>query len=186
MKTLIFFGAARKKGHTKEMVDLLIEHLDGEVEVIDAYREPVAPCIDCRYCWKKKGCSIKDDMQDIYRKIEETDNIVFASPIYFHSVTGPLKTMIDRLQVYWAAHVRKDKPEGFLRKGAMLLVGGAPDFEDQFKGGEIVLSNLFNDLNTENLGMVTLANSDVDSIKTRPQVAEEVIALAKKLNEANK
>ncbi|NLI89303.1 MAG: flavodoxin family protein [Epulopiscium sp.] len=186
MKTLVFFGAARRKGHTKAMVDLLIEHLDGEVEIIDAYREPVKPCIDCRYCWRVNGCSIKDDMQDIYKKIEEADNVVFASPIYFHSITGPLKTMIDRLQVYWAAHVRKDKPEGFQRKGAMLLVGGAPDFEDQFLGGDIVLRNVFNDINAENLGMVTLANSDVDSIDSRPEVKEEIIALAKKMNEANK
>lgn len=186
MKTLIFTGSPRKKGHTKEMVDLLIENLEGEVEVIDAYTNKVSPCIDCRYCWHKKGCSIKDGMQEIYAKIEATDNIIFASPVYFHSVTGPLKTMIDRLQIYWAAHVRKDKPEGFLRNGAMLLVGGAPDFENQFLGSEIVLNSLFDDLNTDVLGTITLANSDVDSITTRPNVADDIIALAKKFNQTGK
>lgn len=186
MKTLIFFGSPRQKGHTKQMMDLLIENLDGEVEVIDAYQDPVSPCIDCRYCWHKKGCSIKDGMQDIYGKIEESDNIIIASPIYFHTVTGPLKTMIDRLQIYWASHVRKDKPEKPLRKGAYILVGGAPDFENQFLGGELALDSLLKDLDAEKLGMVTLANSDKDSMETRPEVPEGILALAKKINEANK
>ena len=60
MKTLVIFGAARQKGHTKQMVDLFLEHLDGEKEIIDAYRTDVKPCMDCRYCWKTKACAIKD------------------------------------------------------------------------------------------------------------------------------
>ena len=55
MKTLVIFGAARQKGHTKQMVDLFLEHLDGEKEIIDAYRTDVKPCMDCRYCWKTKA-----------------------------------------------------------------------------------------------------------------------------------
>ena len=70
MKTLVIFGAARQKGHTKQMVDLFLEHLDGEKEIIDAYRTDVKPCMDCRYCWKTKACAIKDGMQEIYQKIE--------------------------------------------------------------------------------------------------------------------
>ncbi|MGI5958960.1 MAG: flavodoxin family protein [Massiliimalia sp.] len=186
MKTLVFFGSARLKGHTKAMLDLFLENLDGEKEIIDAYRlENVAPCKDCRFCWHKKGCSIKDGMQDIYQKVEEADNIVLASPMYFHSISGKLKTVIDRLQVYWAGHVRNDMPDHFVKKGAILMVGGAPSFPNQFLGGELVLKNLLNDLSTECLGEVCLDNSDKDSLETRPEVAEAVVALAKKMNEAN-
>ena len=99
MKTLVILGAARPKGHTRQMVDLLLEHLEGEAEIIDAYRTDVKPCMDCRYCWKNKACAIKDGMQDIYKKVDEADNIVLASPMYFHSITGRMKTLIDRLQV---------------------------------------------------------------------------------------
>lgn len=183
MKTLIFFGAARKNGHTKKMVDLFAANLEGDVEIIDCYREKnISPCLDCRYCWKTKGCSVKDDMQEIYNKIETADNIVLASPMYFHSVTGPIKSVIDRLQVYWAGHVRKDMPEKFTRKGAILMVGGAPSFPKQFDGGSIVFNSLLNDLSAENLGTVTLPNSDVDSLETRPDVAQAVVDLAKKMN----
>ena len=52
MKTLVIMGAARKNGHTRQMVDLFLEHLDGEKEIVDAYRTEVQPCMDCRFCWK--------------------------------------------------------------------------------------------------------------------------------------
>ena len=186
MKTLVIIGAARKNGHTRQMVDLFLEHLDGEKEIIDAYRTEVKPCVDCRFCWKKKECAIKDGMQEIYQKLEEADNIILASPMYFHSITGRMKSLIDRFLVYWAGHVRNHMTETFLRKGAILMVGGAPSFENQFLGGEIVLKNLLNDLSTECLGQVCLPNSDRDSLETRPDIAAQVIALAEKMNRAVK
>ncbi|MDN5341887.1 flavodoxin family protein [Oceanotoga sp. DSM 15011] len=182
MKTLIFFGSARKNGHTKQMLDVLTDQLDHEFEIIDAYNTHVSPCKDCRFCWHKKNCAIKDDMQEIYKKIEEANNIVFASPMYFHTVTGPLKIIIDRLQVYWASHVRKDKPDHFLRKGAIIMVGGAPDFDIQFDAGNQVLSNVLKDLDSNLIGSVTLSNSDRDSIESKPFLKDELKQLAQKLN----
>ena len=86
MKTLVITGAARKNGHTNQMVQLFLDTLGGEYTVIDAYRvENIAPCKDCRYCWHKKGCSIHDGMEEIYQLLEEADNVVLASPMYFHS-----------------------------------------------------------------------------------------------------
>ncbi len=185
MKTLVILGAARKKGHTRSMVDLFLEHLEGESEIIDAYRTEVKPCMDCRYCWKNRACAIQDGMQDIYRKVEEADNILLASPMYFHSVTGKMKILIDRLQMYWAGHIRQDMPEKNTKKGAILMVGGAPSFERQFLGGELVLQNLLKDLSADFLGEVCLPNSDHDSLETRPDLAEKVIQLAEKMNQEN-
>ncbi len=186
MKTLVITGAARKNGHTNQMVQLFLDTLGGEYTIIDAYRaENIAPCKDCRYCWHKKGCSIHDGMDEVYRLLEECDNVVLASPMYFHSVTGKLKALIDRFQVYWAGHVRGDMPEKPLRKGAILMVGGAPRFPNQFLGGELVLKNLLNDLSTECLGEVCLPNSDHDSLETRPDIAAQVVELAQKMKAAN-
>ena len=72
MKTLVITGAARKNGHTNQMVKLFLDTLGGEYTIIDAYRaENIAPCKDCRYCWHKKGCSIHDGMDEVYRLLEE-------------------------------------------------------------------------------------------------------------------
>ncbi len=185
MKTLVFFGAARKNGHTKKMVNLFVDNLEGEVTIIDCYREKnISPCIDCRYCWKVRGCAIKDDMQNIYKMIDEADNIVLAAPMYFHSVPGPMKSVLDRCQVYWAGMLRKDHPEKPIKNGAILMVGGAPSFEGQFDGGSIVLRGMLGDFAANHLGTVTLPNSDHDSLETKPEIANEVVELAKRMNTA--
>ena len=47
MKTLVITGAARKNGHTNQMVKLFLDTLGGEYTIIDAYRaENIAPCKD--------------------------------------------------------------------------------------------------------------------------------------------
>lgn len=181
MKTLIFLGAARKNGHTRQMAQLLADNLPGEVEFIDAYRTEVGSCRDCRYCWKKPGCCIQDAMQPIYQKIDQADAIVFASPVYFHSVSGELKKMIDRMQIYWASTVRKDRGNIRPKVGGILLVGGAPAFERQFDGALLVLRGVLGDLNARVLGEVCLPNSDRDSLETRPDIADQVLELARKL-----
>jgi multimeric flavodoxin WrbA len=44
-------------------------------------------------------CSISgDNWNDLSQKIAEADVLVFASPIYFHYVTAPLKKIIDRFR----------------------------------------------------------------------------------------
>lgn len=183
MKTVVFFGSARKKGHTKAILDHLIERLDGEVFMIDAYREKnIRSCVDCRYCWKVKGCTIKDDMQEVYKQLEEADNLIIASPVYFHSITGELKAIIDRLQVYWAGHFRKDRPESYIRKGAYILVGGAPLFEGQFEGSEIVCRNVLEDMSTECVGKVLFDDSDHVNAKDNPVILKAVDEIAAKLN----
>jgi multimeric flavodoxin WrbA len=183
MKTLVLYGSARKKGETRSMLDHFLAELGdnaGEVEVIDCYRTDVSPCIDCRYCWKKRGCSIKDGMQDIYRKVDEADRIVIAAPVYFHSLPGKMKLLIDRFQVYWASQVRGDKPEGFVKKGAALLVGGAPSFENQFLGAELVVRGLFGDFSAEHLGSICFPDTDRQKVAESTRTLAEIKALAQR------
>ncbi len=50
-------------------------------------------------------------MQETYKYIEECDNILIASPIYFSELTGALLNIGSRLQTYFCARFfRKEKP----------------------------------------------------------------------------
>ncbi|MBI9104512.1 MAG: flavodoxin family protein [Spirochaetales bacterium] len=160
MRILVFNGSARKMGFTEKMLNFFLAKIEGTVDIIHAYDLKISPCKDCRYCWHKRGCSEKDEMQEIYEKIDAADLIVFASPVYFHSITGPLKVLIDRLQVYWAGVLRDDKDGEKEKLGAFLLCGGAPAFPNQFLGAEIVLSGVLGDLRAECVGQVRIANTD--------------------------
>ena len=125
MKTLIFNGSPRKNGDTASLLKVLTENLEGEVKIVSAYSCGISPCIDCRYCWKHNGCAIKDGMQEVYAYIQECDNVVIASPIYFSELTGMLLALGSRLQTYVSArYMRKEIPVPKEKKGAVILVGG--------------------------------------------------------------
>ena len=111
MKTLIINGSPRKNGETVSLIKELTKQLNGEYKILDAYYTSIYPCVDCRYCWSNDGCAVKDEMTEIYDYIEDCDNIVIASPIYFSQPTGRLLDICSRFQSYFAAkHFRNQAP----------------------------------------------------------------------------
>ena len=132
IKTLILNGSPRINGDTSSLIKKITEKIAGEYKIIDTYRCNILPCIDCRYCWKNSGCSINDEMQDVYKYIQECDNILIASPIYFSELTGKLLDVGSRLQIYFCARFfRKEEPIVKSKKGAIILVGGGDGHIDK-------------------------------------------------------
>ena len=124
-KTLILNGSPRINGDTAGLIGKMTGRIGGEYKIVDAYRCSVSPCLDCRYCWENSGCAIRDEMQEIYEYIQECDNILIASPIYFSELTGRLLDVGSRLQTYFCARFfRKEEPILKPKKGAVILVGG--------------------------------------------------------------
>lgn len=125
MKTLIFNGSPRSKGDTASLLKIFTEHLEGEYRIVNAYRCGIRPCIDCRFCWKNEGCSIQDEMQEIYEYLKDCDNVLIASPLYFSELTGPLLSVGSRLQTYYCARCIRRQSTGLKpKRGAVILVGG--------------------------------------------------------------
>lgn len=125
MKTLIFIGTPRKNGDTMALLNEFISHLNGEYKIINAYTCNISPCIDCRYCRENMGCSIKDEMQDVYDYIQQCDNVLIASPLYFSELTGQLLSITSRLQTYFSSRFfRKEIPIKKAKKGGVIIVGG--------------------------------------------------------------
>ena len=124
MTTLIINGSPRKNGNTAAFLSALKERLDGDVFQVDTYYAKSSPCFDCRYCWTHPACALQDEMQDVYKVMDEADNVVIASPIYMGNLTGSLLNWASRLQFLWISRrIRKveplrDKP----RKGAVVLI----------------------------------------------------------------
>lgn len=131
MHTLVFCGSPHANGNTRALVDAFLEELGGESEIIWAYREKISPCVDCHRCWKQPGCAIQDGMQEIYAQIERADCIVIASPLYYSMLTGPLLSLLSRLQCAYAngrfLHHKLFQRE---KMGAVLLTGGGDGISD--------------------------------------------------------
>ena len=140
MKTLILNGSPRANGDTVSLIKELTKKLPGEYKIINAYQCDVSPCVDCRYCWEHSGCAITDGMQEIYDYIQECDNILIVSPVYFSELTGKLLDLGSRLQTYYcAAFFRKEKPIAKEKKGAVILVGGGDGHMEKAYGTARIL-----------------------------------------------
>ena len=125
MKIAIFNGSPRKE-NTAAMVEAFAEgakEAGHEVEVLHVGRMKIGGCLGCEYCHGKgEGkCIQKDDLEKIMPAYLESDMIVFASPIYYFTMTAQLEAAIQR--VYCIGKPAKAK------KAALLLssVSGAYD-----------------------------------------------------------
>jgi len=126
MQTLILNGSPKTNGDTTALIDELTTHLEGEIKTI-SIRNSISSCVDCRYCWNNIGCTVNDEMQEVYKFLETCDNIVFASPIWYSSLSGPMLNLASRIQSIWAAGYFQNKPIPLKEKqGVLIIVGAQP------------------------------------------------------------
>lgn len=113
MKILALIGSPRKGGNTDILVDEILEGAkEGgcEVEKLRLYDIEILPCIDCRGCKKgEHSCVLKDGMQEIYQKLQDSDLIVFGTPVYWYGPTAKMKLLVDRLRPFIASGRLKGK-----------------------------------------------------------------------------
>lgn len=178
MKTLILQGSPRKNGDTMMLVSEFLKHLEGEYKIVDTFYANIKPCIDCRYCRKNPGCSIKDGMQELYEYIQEADNILIASPLNFAELTGPLLSVSSRLQTYYCAEAfRNEKPFEKKKKGGIILVGGGDGAPDTaVKTAKLVLHHM-------NMSKIFPAVISHNTDRVLPRDDAQAMAEAKKLAE---
>ena len=89
MKRIIIQGSSRSKGNTNKVVRLLMKEL--EFDLVDLSLKKIGYF---HYEFKNQ----KDDFLSIIKKIaNEFELIVFATPVYWYSMSGLMKTFFDRL-----------------------------------------------------------------------------------------
>lgn len=98
---LVLMTSPRKNGNTSRLTDAYIQGAikkGHNIRIFYASNQIINPCVSCQYCVSHNGkCVQEDDMQGIYAAFEQADVVVLASPLYFHSISAQLKTIIDRL-----------------------------------------------------------------------------------------
>lgn len=131
MKILGLSCSPRKSGNTEILVG---EALNGaqkegaEVELFSLSGKEIRPCDGCYTCLETGKCHINDDMQAVYQKLIEADGIIFGTPIYFYSMTGQAKALIDRTIVLRRPSIRLAN-----KVGGVIAVAGALGIIDAIK-----------------------------------------------------
>jgi len=129
MKVLGIVGSPRMK-NAYNMTKTVLEKTGFNYEIIFLKDKKIKSCNDCRKCHTTFECNIKDNMQKIYKKLENANIIVFASPTYFHNVSGLMKNFMDRCLPLYFSNKLKNK------KAILLTSGGFEDTLEFDKNGK--------------------------------------------------
>ena len=105
MKAIGVNGSARKKWNTATLLKRAIDGAASQgakTELFHLYDLNYKGCISCFACKTKNGksygkCAVKDGLTPVLKKVNEADVILLASPIYFASVTGEMRSFMERL-----------------------------------------------------------------------------------------
>lgn len=133
MNVLVLNGSP--KGENSNTLRLTRAFVDGagwtDAEFIDVHMVSIKACLGCFACWNKTPgeCVIQDDMRDILTKLIAADVVVWSFPLYYFSVPGSLKNLIDR-------QLPMNLP--FMVKGAES--GGHPSRYDLTRQRHVVIS----------------------------------------------
>lgn len=124
-KVLIICASPRRGGNSEALAEAFAKgalEAGNQVETVYLREKQYAFCKGCLACQKLGHCVIKDDAVQIAEKMHDAQVLVFATPVYYYSVSGQLKTMLDRAnplydtdyaftQAYLLAAAAEDEPE---------------------------------------------------------------------------
>ena len=96
---LIITSSFRRSGNSNALADEFARGArenGNNVEVVSLIGRKIGFCCGCLTCQKTQKCVIEDDVAEINEKLLNADVVVFATPVYYYSVSGQLKTVLDR------------------------------------------------------------------------------------------
>ena len=113
MKVLILNGSPRVNGNTsvavREMEKVFAEN-GVETETVQVGMKNIRGCIACGQCSQLGKCVFDDAVNEIAPKLQASDGLVIASPVYYASANPTLIALLDRL--YYSTRFDKSMKVG--------------------------------------------------------------------------
>ena len=163
-KYLIIKASARENGYTNKLCGELVEMLGEEnVQVFNTYKESFNPCNGCNYCQQHGACANRD-LDVFYTSFEQCDVVIFLSPVYNGTFSAPLKSLIDRFQVYYTTFYENNKIQPISKKRTSYFIAASGrDGSVAFEYMKNQLRCAFTILNIELKGAFLCSNTDTQS-----------------------
>jgi multimeric flavodoxin WrbA len=192
MKILGICGSPRKNGNTETLLDKALEGADSsgaKTEKIILNDLDISPCQEREYEEvNEKGFSVvDDDMTQVFRKIDEADGVILASPVFFGSLSAQTKTMIDRFQCVWLSKNIFKKDIFPVRKAGAFICVEATDREDFFQNAKTIVRHFFATVNIDYGEELFCPRCDKKrAVLQRTECLEKAFELGKNLTPAGK
>jgi multimeric flavodoxin WrbA len=105
MKNVLILSASPRKNGNSDILCRRFkegaEQAGHQAELISLYDQNIEFCRACYACFRTGECVIRDDMAAILERMQKADVLVIATPTYFMTMNGKLKTVIDRFLPEW-------------------------------------------------------------------------------------
>ncbi|EGQ7919559.1 NAD(P)H-dependent oxidoreductase [Vibrio parahaemolyticus] len=88
MKIAVILGTSKSDGNTRKLVESFVEQSDAKLFDLSDF--------DIRF-YDYEHANSKDDFLPIIHQLLRFDHLVFASPVYWYSMSAQLKVFFDRL-----------------------------------------------------------------------------------------
>ena len=150
---VILNGSPRQKGNTSMLVKAFTEGAESAGHTVTEFFLGGMDIHGCKGCFgghsgKECPCVQHDDMDKIYPAVKCSDVVVLASPLYYWTMSGQLKTALDRLFALEEGDGNLLRGNG--RASALLMAAEGHGFEDAV----LYFDHLMEHLRWKNLGKV--------------------------------
>lgn len=99
-KVLVLSSSPRRGGNSDLLCDQFLagaKEAGHHAEKLFLKDKSIHYCTGCGTCFsREKACPQKDDMGEVLEKMIASDVIVMSTPVYFYTMCGQMKTLIDR------------------------------------------------------------------------------------------
>jgi Multimeric flavodoxin WrbA len=116
-KSILIINSSFRKKNTYSVlsqIEQLLKKHDYEVEMVNLFDYKIENCIGCKKCITDGECSFKDDMNFLMEKMLGSDGVILGSPVYVGTISGKLKTMVDRTCMWYHRPELAGKPTLFI------------------------------------------------------------------------
>lgn len=182
-KVLVLMGSPRKKGNSAVLADRIAKGAKAagaKVETVYLHGLDIKACTGCYKCQKPgaRGCIIRDDMQAVYKSMQEADAWVIASPVYWFTMSAQIKLWMDRSLGFTT--YAKDAFSG-KRIAIAMSYGGDDPFDSGCVNALRTFQDAYSYVGSEIAGMVYGSAMDAGAIKANGPLMAAAEELGKKL-----
>lgn len=177
MKTLIINGSPHKNGNTSFLANLLSKKLKSETDIVFLSDINFKSCCDCESCKKNSLCVLDDDAQNIINSLNNYDNIVLATPLYYNQPTGDMMCFLSRFQLWFLNPNLKANP----KKAGIIVVGGG-DCVVNSVDAEKTMRIALRSINTAVVAYARSLHTSTTPSKNDTNAMLEIEEMAEKLN----
>ncbi len=150
---VILNGSPRKNGNTSALVKAFTQGAESAGHTVTEFFLGGMDIHGCKGCFgghssRECPCVQQDDMNKIYPAVKDSDVVVLSSPLYYWTMSGQIRTALDRLFAL-------EEGDGNLLRGngrgsVLLMAAEGHGFEDAM----LYFDHLMEHLRWKNLGKV--------------------------------